>query len=85
MLRNFVRGEFEVFLLFLKVICDVKFNEAMGHAYAQGLHDGGTLASKRKYQVLALQFIAPKFKKNLLSSHAPKHMSRHRIANSSNI
>ena len=66
MLRNFVRGEFEVFLLFLKVIINVKFAEAMGHAFAQGLHDGGTLVSKRKYQVLALQFIAPEFKKNLL-------------------
>ena len=66
MLRNFVRGEFDIFLLFLKVITDIKIAESTGHAYAQGLHDGGTLASKRKYQALAIQFIAPKFLKNLV-------------------
>jgi hypothetical protein len=37
----------------------------MGNACAQGLHDGGTLISKKKYQALAIQFVAPQFKKNL--------------------
>ena len=38
----------------------------MGNKFAQGLHDGGTLVSKRKYQALALQFVAPGWKKNLV-------------------
>ena len=66
MLVEYIRGEFAVFLLFLKLIMKLKFEIAPGNAYSQALHDGGTLASKRKYQALALQFVAPEWKRNLV-------------------
>ena len=65
-LRQFVRAEFEIFIIFLKLITKMKYAIARGNAYAQGLHDGGTLISKRKYQALALQFVAPEWKRNLV-------------------
>ena len=48
----------------------------MGNKFAQGLHDGGTLVSKRKYQALALQFIAPDWKKNLVVTIGLKKSSK---------
>lgn len=66
MLKKYVRAEFSVFLLFLKMIISMKYEIAQGNPFAQGLHDGGTLASKRKYQALALQFVAPNWDANLV-------------------
>ena len=57
-LKNYVRGEFAVFLMFLKLIFALKYALALGNKFAQALHDGGTLVSHKKYQALALQLIA---------------------------
>ena len=65
-LSQYVRAEFAIFILFLKLITQMKYGIARGNAYAQGLHDGGTLVSKRKYQALALQFVAPEWRQNLV-------------------
>ena len=62
----FVKAEFGVFLLFLKIIAKKKTEEAKGNAYAQGLHDGGTLTNKKKFQALAIQFVAPDWARNLV-------------------
>ena len=43
MLSRFVRAEFQVFLIFLKLIVKKKHAIARGNAFAMGLHDGGTL------------------------------------------
>ena len=66
LLKQHIAAEWAVFLLFLKIIASAKVAEALGNRFAQALHDGGTLANKKKYQALALQFIAPGFKKNLV-------------------
>ena len=65
MLSRYVRAEFEVFLIFLKLIISSCLSISMGNPFSMGLHDGGTLANKKKFQALALQFIAPQWKKNL--------------------
>ena len=79
-LKNYVRAEFKVFLLFLKFICKKKNDAAKGNLFAQGLHDGGTLDSHKKYQALALQFIAPDWKKNLVVTIGLKKSSRNHDA-----
>jgi hypothetical protein len=66
MLISFVRAEFKVFIIFLKLLVRKKREIAKGNAFAQALDDGGTLVSKRKYQALALQFIAPEWRRNLV-------------------
>ena len=40
--------------------------EAGGNVFAQLIHDGGTLANRKKYQVLALQFIKPAWNGNCI-------------------
>jgi hypothetical protein len=65
-LKSFVAGEFGVFVVFLKLIMQKKYACAKGNTFAQGPHGAGTLVSKRKYQALALQFIAPDWLKNLV-------------------
>ena len=49
-----------------ELLAKIKYTCARGNAFAQGIHDGGTLASKRKYQALALQFVAPRWDKNIV-------------------
>jgi hypothetical protein len=61
-----VRAEFEIFKLFLKIILDEKVAQAKGNQFAQAVHDGGTLTSKRKYQAFGIQFIDPKWRRNLV-------------------
>jgi len=75
-LKSYVQAEFKVFLTFLEVILKLKYEDAMGNKFAQGLHDGGTLVSKRKYQALALQFVAPGWLKNLVITIALKKSSK---------
>jgi len=75
-LKNYVRGEFAVFLMFLKLIFALKYALALGNKFAQALHDGGTLVSHKKYQALALQLIAPDWKKNLVVTIGLKKSSR---------
>ncbi len=54
-----VRAEFDIFKLFLKTILDEKVDQAKRNRFAQAVHDGGTLTSKRKYQAFGIQFIDP--------------------------
>ena len=63
-LVKWTRAEFGVNLIFIKEIIQEMFELALGNPFAQILHDGGTLANKKKYQVLAIQFISPEFDKN---------------------
>ena len=58
-LKNFVRAEFQVFVMFTKTIFKLKQGGAKGNKFGQGLHDGGTLVSHVKHQALAIQLIAP--------------------------
>ena len=75
-LKQYVQAEFGVFKHFLKFMLWKKHDDAMGNRFAQGLHDGGTLVSKKKYQALALQFIAPEWKKNLVVTIGLKKSSK---------
>ena len=77
-LKNYVKAEFSVFLLFLEFMLRKKHGDAMGNRFAQALHDGGTLESKKKYQALALQFIAPGWVKNLVITIALKKSSNNK-------
>ena len=63
-LKKWVRAEFEVFQLYLKTILDEKVVAAKGNPFAQGVHDGGTLTSKRKYQAFGIQFVDAKWRRN---------------------
>ena len=65
-LRKWVRAEFSVFKLFLRYMIERKCMQAQGNAYAQFLHDGGTLASHRKYQALGMQFLSPDWDRNFV-------------------
>ena len=59
-----MRAEFNVFKIFLKTILGEKFSKAKGNPFAQGVHDGGNLTNKRKYQVFGLQFVDSKWRRN---------------------
>eukprot|EP00966_Prymnesium_polylepis_P068629 1594256-Prymnesium_polylepis.1 len=63
-LDSWVEAEFEVFILFLRHILSLKVEQAQGNAFAQFIHDGGTLKNHKKYQALAMQFIAPDWDTN---------------------
>jgi len=65
-LKDFLKAEWTVFFTYLRVILKEKNEQAMGNGFAQALHDGGTLQNKKKFQALALQFIAPGWKKNIV-------------------
>lgn len=65
-LKNYVKAEWGVFKLFLKFIMKTKAEEALGNTFAQAIHDGGTLTNKKKFQALAIQFVAPEWKKNMV-------------------
>jgi hypothetical protein len=69
-LKLWVRAEWSVFQLFLSFLLNHKVKEAKGNASAQFLHDGGTLASHKKYQAFAMQFIGPEWVKNFVICYA---------------
>jgi len=56
-LKEYVRAEFRIFVRFLPFIISEKMVHAKGNAFAQGIHDGGTLTNHQKYQALGIQFI----------------------------
>jgi hypothetical protein len=64
-LEKFVDAEWEVFVLFFKYLLDQCSEEALGNAFGQFIHDGGTLKNGKKYQAFALQLIDPQFLANL--------------------
>ncbi len=65
-LAKWVRAEFEIFKVFLKIILDEKVAQAKGNQFALAVHDGGTLTNKCKYQAFGIQFIDPRWRKNLV-------------------
>ena len=65
-LKRYVRAEFDVFLIFLKGILEMKVEQSKGNAFAQLLHDGGTLKNHKKYQAFGMQLIDPSWKANLV-------------------
>ena len=50
----------------LRFVLKMKYEQSKGNAFAQGMHDGVTLANHSKYQGYALQFISPDFDENLV-------------------
>ena len=56
-LKYYVRGEFELFKMYLKHVIAISRKAAFGNRFAQGLHDGGTLSNKQKRLAVGVQFI----------------------------
>ena len=75
-MKSYVRAEFAVFVMFLKFDLQDEVRLRKGNKFAQGLHDGGTLVSHKKYQALALQLIAPDWLKNLVVTIGLKKSSK---------
>ncbi|KAK3260441.1 hypothetical protein CYMTET_30596 [Cymbomonas tetramitiformis] len=65
-LKAWVHAEFTVFTLFVKFTLTKKLKQAKGNAFAQGIHDGGTLTSGKKFQVFGLQFVDPLWEHNFV-------------------
>ena len=63
-LVKYVHAEFDVFLHFVRIILKEKVEQSKGNQFAQLIHDGGTLKSKKKYQGMAIQFFDPKWRGN---------------------
>lgn len=63
-LSYYVRGEFELFKLYLKYVIRHARDAAQGNRFVQGLHDGGTLADKKKRLAFGIQFIDVDWKQN---------------------
>ena len=57
MLKQYVRAEFNVFLLFFNFIIKQKHTQAKGNKFGQLIHDGGTLKNKKKFQAFGIQFV----------------------------
>lgn len=66
MMRKYIEAEFRIMLFFIKLMCDIKMEQSHGNAFAQGIHDGATLANGRKYQALAISFVDPRWLRNLV-------------------
>lgn len=64
-LTKFIDAEWECFVVLYKFALGECTEEARGNAFAQFIHDGGTLKNGKKYQALATQFIDSKFLANL--------------------
>jgi hypothetical protein len=87
MIDKWIQAEFDVFLLYLRYAMALKSKQAKGNRFAQGQHDGGTLKNRIKFQVQALQWVCPDFKRNFVvvvalstldrlraDSHGPERM-----------
>jgi len=66
MLKKFICAEFTIFLFFLQLIIGLKVTQGQGNPFAQFVHDGATLANKKKYQAFGLQFVDPRWLCNLV-------------------
>jgi hypothetical protein len=56
-LKQYVRAEFAFMIDLIQTAIAQKFAQAKGNPFAQGIHDGGTLANKKKYQAMGIQFV----------------------------
>ena len=63
-LKYYVKGEFELFKMYLKHVIAISRKAAFGNRFAQGLHDGGTLSDKQKRLAVGIQFIDLNWEKN---------------------
>eukprot|EP00966_Prymnesium_polylepis_P175418 4059513-Prymnesium_polylepis.1 len=63
-LSSWVDAEFKVFCRFIKFMLSRKMAQAQGNAFAQFLHDGGTLKNHKKYQAFGIQFVDPDWEHN---------------------
>ena len=66
MLKKYIEAEFAIFLICLNLICTLKMAQSYGTPSVQAIHDGATAANKKKYQVLAIQLVDPRWKCNLV-------------------
>jgi hypothetical protein len=66
MLKMYIMSEFSIFLFFLRIICKLKMEQSLSTPSAQIIHDGGTAANKRKYQVFGMQIVDPRWLCNLV-------------------
>ena len=66
MLLEYVKSEYAVFCVLLKLMIDMKCKQIHGNVLAQVIHDDVTMANHKKSLSLALQLIDPFWEKNLL-------------------
>ena len=66
MVKHYVRAEFCVFLSYLSYFMADKQAHAKGNAFAQAIHDGGTLANKKKFRAFAVQFVDSQLRLNFV-------------------
>lgn len=63
-LKYWLRGEFDLFKIYLKHVVAQVRESAMGNRFGQGLHDGGTISDKKKRLAMDIQFIDPEWERN---------------------
>lgn len=74
-LINFVVAEFECFTEYLRFLLSECHDLSFGNAFAQLLHDAGTLVNHIKYEAAGMQLVAPKFDINIVVAFAfEKHI-----------
>ena len=61
-----MKSEYAVFCVFFNLIINMKCKKIHKNVFAQGIHDGVTLANYRNYQSLDLQLIDTFWEKNLV-------------------
>ena len=65
-LLEYLKSEYSVFYIFLKLMFDMKFKKRHGNVFAQVIHDAVTMVNHKKYQSLDLQFVGPFWNNNLV-------------------
>lgn len=63
-LSYYIRGEFELFKIYLRRVIFRARDAAEGNRFAQGLHDRGTISDKQKRLAVGIQFIDTEWEKN---------------------
>ena len=65
-LKKYITAEYEVMNIHIKYLLALKVEQSCGNTFAQAIHDGGTLANKRKYQAFGCQFMDPNWDRNFV-------------------
>ena len=65
-LKQYACAEFKIFILFLKVMIELKIEQGYGNPFVQSIHDGVTLDNHKKYQAFWLQMVDPNWLCNLV-------------------
>lgn len=66
MLRKYIMAEFAIFVVFVQLMMNLKLIQSYGSPFGQNIHDVGTLANKKKYAAIGLQFIDPRWLCNIV-------------------